>query len=366
MQVECRLKEVLGEHGLDHHGVIQEIAADIGVNRHTIAKLYNNRTPSLSFTLLSRLCNWLAEHHVPSDQLPGALLGSGRAPLWSAVARQGGEVTIYLGEYQITQKEEILWRWIARRDATVAAKMVHQLSKDTQGGSSAPRLDFEYVPFRYSPVDHIVDTHILEEDIRRTRSLFNRIQRGTQVTSIIIGSQRVNYLLEFCVADLCGCRPFVLPTGEPSVPFFSVYRPTDQSTPSCFGGMENPFRSKDKNKPGLHYMNDKGQWATCPWIRNEQDAGVVITVRDHRSGSMVLAIFGLSGLATEAVGEQLVLKEDLFWPPAVRFKSKDVGVYICRLTYAPNGDSPSQGRIKAGSCEVISLGERTLERFLGR
>jgi hypothetical protein len=215
-------------------------------------------------------------------------------------------------------------------------------------------------------MDHIVDSRILDEDIRRTRSLFNRIQRDTKATSIIIGSQRVNYLLEFCVADLFGCRPFTLPSGQPSVPFFSVYRPTDQNTPSCFGGMENPFRSKDKDRPGLHYVNERGQWATCPWIRNEQDAGVVITLRDHRTSSLVLAIFGLSGLATEAVGEQLAIKEDLFWPPAVRLKSKDVGVHVCRLTYALDGDDPSQGRVKASSCEVISLGKRTLERFLGR
>jgi len=366
MKVESRLKDVLGEHGLDRHGVIQEIAQAVGVNRHTIARLYNDRSPGVTFTLLGRLCNWLVTNGVPADELPGALFGAGRAALWTAIARHRGDATIYLGEYQSTRDDEVLYRWISRRDASVAARIVQRLSTGTEGGSPPPTLAFEYIPFRYSPVDHIVDQQVLAEDISRTQTVFERIHEGTNArTTIIIGSQRVNYLLEFFVADLFGCRPFAAPSDKPSVPFFSVYRPSDQNTPSCFGGQENPFRAKDKSRPGLHYLNDRGQWETCPWLRDRQDAGIVITLREHRRGSIVLALFGFSGWATEAVGDQLVLREDLFWPPAVKLKNREVGVFVCQLSRdASTTGETDQSRVQPASCEVIPLEAKIIEGLL--
>jgi transcriptional regulator with XRE-family HTH domain len=368
MKVESRLKALLSEHNLDRHGIIQEIATGIGVNRHTIAKLYNDRTPSVSFSLLGRLCNWLTQNGVPPDELPGALFGSGRAPLWNAIARQGGDVTVYLGEYQPITEGEVVWRWISRRDSAVASLIIQRLSTGSEGGARPPRLNFQYIPFRYSPADPIVDPRLLEKDIDRTRSVFEQTQQDVNPgTAIVIGSQRVNYLLEFFMADLFGCRPFALPPGEPRVPFFSVYRQSDQNTPSCFGGRHNPFRRKDSDQPGLHYLSDKGHWVTCPWVREEQDAGIVVSLKDHRRKSATLAIFGFSGRATEAVGEQLTLREDLFWPPAVKLKTKDIGVFVCRLTYSPSGrEEDLQGRVQMNSCDVIPVAPRTLERFLHR
>jgi len=368
MKVEIRLKELLGQYGLDRHGVIGEIAAEVGVNRHTIAKLYNNRTVSLNLTLLGRLCNWLTKNGVPADELPGALLGSGQAALWNAIARQGGEVTIYLGEYQPLTEGEVVWRWISRRDSAVAALIVQRLSAGTEASSRPLRLRFQYLPFRYSPADPIVDRRLLEEDLRRTKDVFENMQQDVRPgTAILVGSQRVNYLLEFFVADLFGCRPFVTPSSEPSVPFFSVYRQSDQNTPSCFGGRKNPFRRKDSGKPGLHYLNERGNWVTCPWVPETEDAAVVISLKDHRRKMTALAVFGFSGRATEAAGEQLALREDLFWRPAVQHKTKDVGIFVCKLAYGPADKADKvHGHFQMDSCDVIPLATRTLERFLRR
>jgi hypothetical protein len=167
------------------------------------------------------------------------------------------------------------------------------------------------------------------------------------------------------VADLFGCRPFTASPSKPAVPFFSVYRETDQNTPSCFGGLFNPYRQIDRSVPGLHYVNEKGKWVTCPWAERKQDAGIVISVNDHHNESLILAVFGFSGLATRAVGEQLVLKEHLFWPPCTELKDKEVGVYICKLTYEPS-DHADELREDTGasSCDVIALADRTLKRFL--
>jgi len=366
MKVEFRLKELLGRYGLDYHGVIGDLADWAGVNRHTIARLYNDRAASVSFVLLSRLCGWLAEREVHADELPGGLFGIGRAPLWNAMARQGGEVTIFLGEYQPVSTSEVTWRWISRRDSTVASEMVQQLSAGTKGGTPAPHLNLRYLPFRYSPADHIVDQKLLSEDMSRTREVFRQTQQNPQPgTVILIGSQRVNYLLEFFVADLFGCKPFTLPSGPPCVPFFSVYRQSDQNTPSCFGGPFNPFQQKDSTTPGVHFLNDRGNWVVCPWVREEQDAGVVIAVNDHRRKSITLALFGFSGRATEAIGKELVHKEDLFWPPTLKLKTREVGVFICRLAYTPSeGEHDAQGEVQVQTCDVTPLEARTLEKFI--
>ncbi|MDI9434308.1 MAG: helix-turn-helix transcriptional regulator [Planctomycetota bacterium] len=366
MKVEFRLKELLGRYGQDYHGVIGDLANWAGVNRHTIARLYNDRATSVSFVLLSRLCSWMAEKGIPADELPGGLFGAGRAPLWNTMARQGGEVTIYLGEYQPISAGEVTWRWISRRDSTVASELVQQLSSGTEGGTPAPRLNFRYLPFRYSPADHVVDAGLLNEDMNRTREVFRQTQQNPEPgTAIIIGSQRVNYLLEFFVADLFGCKPFTPSAGPPSVPFFSVYRQSDQNTPSCFGGTRNPFQQKDSTTAGLHYLNDRGNWVVCPWAREEQDAGVVIAVNDHRRKSITLALFGFSGRATEAIGRQLVGKEDLFWPPTLKRKNREVGVFICRLTYTPSeSEYDSRGDVQMQTCEVTRLEEKTLDKFV--
>ena len=240
MEIKVRLKKLLGDYELDEHGVIQRIAADIGVNRHTVAKLYNNRAPTLSLDLLSRLCTWLQSRGVPASELPGELFSTGLAALWEAITRKRDEVTLYLGEYHATKPPFAASRWISTRDSAVVSTIIQQLSAGTETRSLWPGLRLAYVPFRYSPGDRTVDHRLLDEDIARTAGIFARLKANARPgTTIIIGSQRVNYLLEFFVADLFGCKPFTL-SDRPVVPFFSVYRETDQNTPSCFGDSATP------------------------------------------------------------------------------------------------------------------------------
>jgi hypothetical protein len=365
MEVKISLRKLLTECGFDKHGVIKQIAADIGVNRHTIAKVYNSRVPTVSLDLLGRLCTWLQNHGVDPGELPGRLFSTGRTTLWEAIAHQQA-AKLYMGEYHATKAPFAGSRWISTRDSAVASTIIQQLSVGTETRSMWPGIEFVYVPFRYSPGEHNLDHHFLDEDIARTRGVFTRLKANSSSgAAIIIGSQRVNYLLEFFVADLFACEPFAPSSGKPVVPFFSVYRETDPSTPSCFGGPCNPFRQMDRVVPGVHYLNEKGRWATCPWIEGKQDSGVVISVNDHHHKAVTLAVFGFSGLATKAIGEQLVLKEHLFWPPSTELGDREVGVCICKLTYASSGRTDDMHEdADVSSCEVIPLGDRAMRRFL--
>ena len=40
MEIEVRLKRILADYGLDSRGVMNEIAKDTGLNRHTVSKIY--------------------------------------------------------------------------------------------------------------------------------------------------------------------------------------------------------------------------------------------------------------------------------------------------------------------------------------
>ncbi len=364
MQVEIRLRRLLARHQLDGHGIIQQMAKDIGINRHTVAKLYNNRTPTVSLSLLSQICSWLLAHGVPAQELPGGLFGSGRAALWEAIARQGGEVSLFQGEYQSTTQPTVASRWISTSDSIAAGRVVQQLSQVSETGERMPPLKFVYVPFRHSPGDPHLNQRLLKEDIRHSEQLFAALKANPKPgATIIIGSQRVNYLLEFFVADLFGCRPFETPTVKNPIPFFSVYRQTDRNTPSCFGGPEHPYRRRDRELPGLHYINEKGKWTSCPWHKDLHDAGIVIAVNDHSRHSIILALCGFSGRATESLGQQLILKEDLFWPPSVELKGKDVGIYLCKLSYTLTAGGMREGH-PSEICDIVALNERTLKRLV--
>ena len=358
MHISLRLRKLLAEHNLDKHGIIQEMASDIHVERHRLNNLFRPRPATISLDLLGEVCSWLVAHQVPPESLPGGLFSTGRTDLWEAIARTR-HVTLYLGEYQSTTQPAVANRWIASSDALVEARLIQKLSMGAGQGSGGPSIKPVHVPFSYVHKDANVDQGVPAQDIRHTGRIYAQLKASAEPgTTILIGSQRANYLLEHFVADLFGCKPFTPPqgTGKVRVPFFSVYRDRDRYTPSAFGGKENPFRRRDRNVSGLHYLS-KGKWITCPWVEGRQDAGVVITRWDHPPNAITLALVGFSGRATEALGEQLVLKEKCFWPPATQMKGTDLGIYLCKLTYPA-------GRRTNTECKIVALSDGTVSQRL--
>jgi hypothetical protein len=389
MKVELRLKQVLQEHDLYRHGIEKQMAEGCKVHRHTIGKLLHNRAKNPSLKVLGKVCKWLVDHGVPAEKLPQALFGFRTPELWTAFGN-AKKVAIYQGAYahnageQNEIQSQSLPQSISRHDAVVVGKIMSRLSSKEHMGETRPGVEPSYVPFHFSLEPSDVSGPGFEEDKKLARVIFEEMKRKEgQESAILVGSQRVNYLVECLVADLFGCRPFEPVEKEPKVPFYLCYRDSDRPVPSCFGGRSGPPGLEGAPRPGTYYINEDGKWELIEWKQNEQDAGVVIVSR--QADSVVLAAFGFSGLATCALGTELIDHGEQVWPdhanendsgkkgkearsePTVTKKDKEIGVYLFCLKFFEKRRQVNSSTIK--DCDefdavALPLGGKVLEKYL--
>ncbi len=371
MKIEIRLKALLKEHGLDRFGVITRIANELHINRHTVTKLYQNRLSNPSLDVLGKLCEWLINNGVPREILPEKLLGSQPEGLWNAASSLDGVIFFY-GEYLQIDTPNRVRQWVSLHDADAANGIIRHLSTLPNEGGSARNFRTEYVPFSTgSNIAEIADSQF-RDDTRKAKRIFESFSKEELRRScrILIGSQRVNTLLELFVSDLFSCTPFVTPE-KPAVPFYQVYRADDRKVPSCFGGQEGPPGCPPGAKPGiLYWESDKtrtsGKWVSLPWAKDKEDAGIVITVWDPGTGALDLAFFGFSARATSELGRLLVDQPYDFWPPAVlTSQNKRVEVFVCRFDFSVVSHA-GRRRKDEKEVEVVRLSQTgNLGRFVG-
>lgn len=333
MEIEIRLQKLLQDCKRDRHGIVEVIAKETGLHRHTVSKLYHNRQKNPSMKVLGRLCDWLQQQGVASAALPGGLLGAGASKLREAVAAPG-MVTIFLGEYRQRQAQ-VHVSWISRRDSTAETEMVRWLSTPVGAEPKQPMLVTEYVPFRAELGTMRVRRKEFQEDRDRARRMFLEMRTSLAHSSaILIGSQRVNYLVEVLVADLFGCKPFAMERGAAQVPFHVTFPRRVRAVRSCFGSTDNPPGRSGPRREGTYYMDAAGKWVCCPWVQATEDSGIVITCYQPGANGLQLAILGFSGSATEAIARDLTRDAKQYWPPYVESRGQRIGVYICRFKFA--------------------------------
>ena len=363
MEIEIRLRHLLEELQRDRRGVLNQIAAETGLHRHTIRKLYHNQLARPSLDTLGKLCRWLENAGVHGDRLPQALFGSRPSELWKAVVAPK-RVAIYQGAYHQIEPTTVPGQWLSLHDADVAAKLVRELSSPVHG--ERPEVRLEYVPFRLRAGRSQISRTEFEEDTARARRIFGDMRsRLDRETAILICSQRVNYLVENLVADLFGCQPFATPS-RPCVPFFFVYRGYDRFVPSVFGGLRHLPGQRKTVPPGTYYLDKDRKWCPIVWKRKEMDAGVVITVRDVGTDRLTLALFGFSGYSTDALGTLLIEGADRFWPPAASTNGHLVGVYICQLRFSESRTPAGEEQVAIEQSTVIPLHRQVLREYLHR
>lgn len=364
MQIDILLKQLLRDYRLDKHGITKEISEDLGCHRHTIGKLYRNQLSNPSLQTLAGLCAWLQRHNVPGDILPQALFGARPSEFWKAVAAPG-IVTFYLGEYRQTQPPAPARRWISLRDAAVMAKIIEVLSTSTNISTNQLSLQTRYVPFHFSAEKPEVEMQVFLKDARGAVAVFDKMKSQTlRGTSILVGSQRVNLLVEVMVADLFGCKAFQMPKTRPRVPFYQVYRKGDRPVPSCFGGAGKLPGRGGPAEPGLYYRDENDRWVACPWKENQRDAGIILTIYDPGTQILEIAVFGFSGRGTAAMGKAMEQCADSFWPPEVEANGKRVGVYLCKFELSEELAADPDEHVVAKKTKVISLDRDVLKKYL--
>jgi DNA-binding Xre family transcriptional regulator len=366
MKIEICLKKILRDYSLDRHGVMQRIARDLKMNRQTVRKLYHSEVANISLDTIGRICEWLKNKGVPTDVLPSAILGSRPSGLWEAVALSR-KVTIYLGEYIQTESPAPALRWISRRDARVESLLVKSISEFLGDRQSSATIQTEYVPFRFGQRSANDSERYFEEDVRIAKRIFDQMQNTKPNSSaIIIGSQRVNYLLELLIADLFDCKPFYPLEKEGNrVPIYTVYRDSDHAMPSCFGGLKKPIEYRDQATPGIYFRDDNDKWQLFSWIPNKQCAGMVITVHEPGTQVVQIALFGFSGPGTEMLGVKFIEDQGVpFWPPVAASKGKRFGIYICRLILPEDSLLDGSNILRPKEVEVVPLSERIIMKYL--
>ena len=354
MRVEIRLKGFLTEHQLDYHGVINDLAEATGVHRHTIARMYNNRAHTIGLQLLGEICDWIvAKNPAAREALPGGLIGL--AELLPSI-KSSDRVRIYQGEYHEAAPNHREYTWVAPDDAEVVSRIAGAISR----GRGGPEINLEFVPFQALTKSRSEQTQRTrraedEEDfLARSEKTFDDMRAESSRCAILIGSQRVNLLVERFVADCFGCEPF---EQDPKklVPFYLRYRAGDLGGKSCFGGTKHPQGYRGEDVPGIYYLNADRQWIGLPWERGEASAGVVIARREAARASLEIALFGYSGRATLELGRAFVDRSSDFWPLSYSSEGCDMGVFIFRL---------SEGTKARPEVEVIPLDSDVLRDCL--
>ncbi len=380
MKLEWRIKQIMDQNNIKRYGLETEIADACGLHRHTVGKLLRNQAQSSKLEVLEKICEWLIEQGVPADILPGALLGVRPSGLWQAIG-QSKKILIYLGEYHIKSTDTSIPPVsppvsISRHDLVVATEIVDFLSSEKELLDTKPAVKTLYVPFSFTPgVLEAVEDGFKRDKKRAGRIFHNmRKQKQNDRSIIMIGSPRVNYLVEYLVADLFNCEPFVSSNKEFKVPFYTTYRDFDRPVPSCFGGQAKPPGVSKINGHGTFYLDENFKWQFLQWQRKESDAGIVIIIREAETVEM--AVFGFSGRATKAIGDVLRRNPEKFWPGpdsnsnnTFKAGNKEIGVYICQVKFSKDKikrNDLAYEDFENDEVEIKSMNRKVLEKFLSK
>jgi hypothetical protein len=266
-------------------------------------------------------------------------------------------VTMYLGE-QTEPKVNI--SWISRRDAMVEMEIISHLS-------TKARLEAVCVPFHaeFAPkTPRRVNRRALAGHQSGARVLFEQMRADlSRSSAILIGSQRVNFLLETFIADLFGCKPFRADGKKPCVPFHFGFATPWRDIESCFGGLRPPAGVSGAVREGVYYLESDGRWAHRRTVRGKEDSGIILTCNEPGADGLELAIAGVTGRATEAMGRYLTHRSADFWPPTAEHKGRKLGVYVCHFTLNAESDDPN-AKVHADEMEVIPIARDVLLNFL--
>ncbi|TQV87062.1 hypothetical protein [Aliikangiella coralliicola] len=346
MQIEIILNDLLREYGVER-GASADLKKYLNVSRQTASKIINNKK-NLTNEEVGDVCDWLIErvtNHVntTSDDvrrlrliLPGGLFRAAGA--LDRILRSSA-LCLYLGEQvrlQATKNEESSKsRWISGADAEVATDLVHRIARDGN------KLEFLWknVSFHITPDSEELtyEGNYLEEDQNRAIDFYTnmmctterrRANKKDKSAVFMIGSQRVNYMVEVVFAKLFKTKPFK-ETKRRSVPIYMQYRKGAPGRPSCFGGDKPPTGWQGEGGSGIYYRTEDGSWAHISNRRNL--GGIVLLIDDSDNAQFIVVLFGFSGKATRQIGQLFYEKPERFWPLDKTIGNLRTALFACKL-----------------------------------
>jgi len=348
MTVETRLRLILDEAKVPTRGRIAAIASGTGIARDTVRKFLYNQAGVFSLQTIGAICSWLHEQGL-GEGLPGKLFAIKPPEMIGAII-EPGNVSLVVGVYQ--GRPGFPRGSIARDDFAVAARLVEQLSTVSE---RAVGFTYVHVPSHMPSYGQEVDRSVIERDQRNAKQTYDSVRQDTKSGSaVLIGSQRANYAVECFVADLLNTAAF---SSEKSpVPFYLKYQEPERSS-SCFGGNTAPVAAGKSAPDGIYFRHrGKEDWDYFPSEPRRNATGMIIVRRDPGLGRVELAVFGLSGIATSAMGTLLCRMPDRFWPEGPVRAGLQVGVYVCGFKISGmTSDEQDIDTIKIGSPTIVEL-----------
>jgi hypothetical protein len=279
---------------------------------------------------LERICAWLQKEGC-GDGLPGALLGFRPSALLEAAAAPG-RVKFWVAEYRETRPEGTVRARVSRDDFNVAARIIQRLC--TMPGKR-PQLSFAYghIPLHVPAEGGDVDAAVIRRDCASGREADREVaKKGAAVTNVLIGSQHSNLLQECFVARLFNVKAHAAP-AEP-LPFYLAFQER-QRVASCFGGNAPPPGADAAGGAGVYYRPSGGRrWRYLPYEPMRRGAGIVIVRRHADRERLDIAVFGLTGLCTAAMGKVLCEMPESFWPEDAQRPVAAISAYACGFDLA--------------------------------
>ena len=251
------IRRLLQREGHDiPRGIISNMSKYMGIHANTMGKYFSgNDLQSVSLEHLTKILDYLKTVKGIATNLPeGLLYDDSMWEVWRDL-----RTTFFLGFHTTEEAGNVFERWISPNDHHAQSSLAAHLSQQQQHANLISEMFVEFD--RGSDVD---SQQAIECEMQRTFEEFfpdlsavlyphegSKWHRAL-TANCLIGSQKVNGLLNYFVASLYGHPNPLRVSDTPTIPFFMVPRPTDHKFISCFGGKEIPsFLPRTDPAPGM-------------------------------------------------------------------------------------------------------------------
>lgn len=374
MKIQVDVERLLGLDKVPRPAV-DRLAKEIGISRHQLTHLMDNRAPQICRATLEAVAEYLLGHGlVKRSDLPHELFSISPDSFWRMLGERQ-RISLFLGVRWY--EEQFLDFQVFAGDSVLQSVIVNCLTGVAAEGTTNKPLE------RHT--QQVIDSQLVlcwssqgtyDDDIRKeATSFFTLHDTGHDDRAIVcLGSISSNAVTDHVVSqafkDAAAFRSQdeVRLPAERSVPFALLYKRERPQPASCWGATRLS-QSDARSEPGIYFEDEQGQWVNAPWT-DLQDAALVFYRYNKVSRNLSMILGGFSGRGTRCLAE-MIRQRDVgeFWPPVVETDRLAVGAFVVKFQFrkAQAGTSilerPFERRIDT---QVVRLPARAVEKRLAK